>query len=49
MMGFFSDHVGLRGDVRYLRLLQDTNFGSGIDFNPGKVRYWRVSAGVTFR
>jgi len=49
MMGFFSDHVGLRGDVRYLRLLQDTNLGSGIDFNPGKVRYWRVSAGVTFR
>ena len=49
MMGFFSDHVGLRGDVRYLRSLQDTNLGSGIDFNPGKVRYWRVSAGVTFR
>lgn len=49
MMAFFSHHVGLRGDVRYLRLLQDTNLGSGTDFNPGKVGYWRVSAGVTFK
>jgi hypothetical protein len=49
MMGFFSHHVGLRGDVRYLRLLEDTNLGPGVAFDPGKVRYWRVSAGMTFR
>ena len=49
MMGFFSHHVGLRGDLRYLHTLRDTNRGSGVDFDPGIRRYWRASAGVTFR
>jgi len=49
MMGFFNQHVGLRGDVRYLRSLQDTDRGSGVDVDPGRVGYWRVSAGATFR
>jgi hypothetical protein len=49
MMGFFNQHVGLRGDARYLRTLQDVNVGSGINFNPGLLRYWRVSGGLTFR
>jgi opacity protein-like surface antigen len=49
MMGFFSQHVGLRGEVRYMRALQDTNRGSGIDFEAGPLRFWRASAGVTFR
>jgi hypothetical protein len=49
MMGFFNQHVGLRGEVRYVRALQDTNRGSGIDFEPGRLRFWRASVGVTFR
>ena len=49
MMGFFNQHLGLRGEARYLRALQDTNPGSGVDFDPGRLRYWRVTAGVTFR
>lgn len=49
MMGFFNQHIGLRGDVKYLRALQDTDRASGTDFEPGKRRYWRVSAGLTFR
>ena len=49
MMGFFNHHVGLRGDLRYLHMLQDTNLGSGVDFEPGKLHYWRLSGGVTFR
>jgi hypothetical protein len=49
MMGFFNQHVGLRGEVRYVRALQDTDRGSGIDFEAGRLRFWRVSAGVTFR
>src|SRR5262245_6864115 len=49
MMGFFNQHVGLRGDVRYLRSLRDTNLFSGVDFDPGRLSYWRVSGGVTFR
>ena len=27
MMGFFNQHIGLRGDVRYLRTVEDTNRG----------------------
>src|SRR6185436_15550375 len=49
MMGFFNQHVGLRGDVRYLRLLEDTARGPGTDVDPGRLHVWRVSAGVTFR
>jgi hypothetical protein len=49
MMGFFNQHVGLRGEVRYVRALRDTNRGSGIDFDQGRLRFWRASAGVTFR
>ena len=49
MMGFFGEHVGLRGDVRYFRTLQDVNLGSGFDFTSGRLHFWRVSGGVTFR
>jgi opacity protein-like surface antigen len=49
MMGFFNQHIGLRGEVRYLRTLEDSNRGTGIDVAPGRLRYWRGSAGVTFR
>jgi hypothetical protein len=49
MMGFFNQHVGLRGDVRYLNTLRDTNRESGVDFEPGRLSYWRISGGVTFR
>jgi len=48
-MGWFNQHVGLRGDVRYLRALQDNNPGPGVDFSAGKFHFWRLSAGVTFR
>src|SRR5262245_63813538 len=49
MMGFFSEHFGLRGELRYFRTLEDTNRGSGIDLERGRLRFWRASAGVTFR
>lgn len=49
MMGFFSQHVGLRGDMRYVQTLEDINRGSGFNVDPGKLRYWRASGGVTFR
>jgi len=49
MMGFFSDHFGVRGEVRYLRTLEDGNRGSGVDFEAGRLRFWRATAGVTFR
>ena len=49
MMGFFGEHVGLRGDLRYFRTLDDVHFGSLFDFNPGRLHFWRVSGGLTFR
>jgi opacity protein-like surface antigen len=51
VMGYFNDHVGLRGDVKYLRGFEDmrTNIDI-IDFNaPGQFHFWRASAGVVFR
>jgi hypothetical protein len=46
---FFSDHIGLRGDIRYLRafedLEEDNEFGLGV----GTFDYWRAVAGLTFR
>jgi opacity protein-like surface antigen len=50
VMGYFSDHVGLRGDLRYLRAMSDltTNVAS-IDINGDKLHFWRATIGVTFR
>jgi opacity protein-like surface antigen len=43
VMGFFTDHVGLRGDARYLRRATG-NVVNGIDL--GTLNFWRLSAGV---
>ena len=46
LMGFMSQHVGLRGDVRYFRnLTGDT--ANNIDF--GSFHFWRASFGVVLR
>ena len=43
VMGFFNDHVGLRGDVRYLRATHDLNSGiSSIDLNGNQLHFWRA-------
>jgi opacity protein-like surface antigen len=47
--GYFNDHVGLRGDLRYFRLLQDNVPGSGLDLGLSDFNFWRGSIGVTFR
>ena len=51
VMGYFNDHVGLRGDVRYLRSFEDTNTGINIiDFNQaGQFHFWRAAVGVVLR
>ncbi len=45
---FFSDTVGLRGDVRYFRALQKGSDG-GRDLDLGDFNFWRGTLGVTFR
>jgi opacity protein-like surface antigen len=48
-MGFMSDHVGFRGDVRYYRALVDPDEDNEFDIAIGSFDFWRASAGVTFR
>jgi opacity protein-like surface antigen len=45
-MGYFSDHVGVRGDIRYLRTLNG-DVVNGLDL--GGFHFWRLSAGVVIR
>jgi hypothetical protein len=50
VMGFVSDHVGLRGDIRYLRGFKDLNTGDTvIDLNGNNLHFWRLSAGIVIR
>jgi opacity protein-like surface antigen len=49
VLGFFSDHVGIRGDVRYLRSFIDPDEDNEFDIDVGNFDYWRGVGGVTFR
>ena len=48
-IGYVSDHVGLRGDVRYFRNLGDDEPDNEFDINFGDFSFWRATAGVAFR
>ena len=50
VMANFSEHVGLRLDVRYLRGTHEMNTGvSAIDLNGNRIHFWRPSTGVVLR
>jgi opacity protein-like surface antigen len=49
VMGFLTDNVGIRGDVRYFRSLQDEASGDDLDLDVGEFDFWRGSVGVAFR
>jgi len=44
-----GNHLGLRGDVRYFRDLQDGDPDGEFDLDFGNVDYWRGVAGITLR
>jgi opacity protein-like surface antigen len=44
---FFSRNIGVRGDVRHIRTLQDITLG-GV-FTNAPLDFWRASAGLTLR
>ena len=52
VMGYFNDHVGLRGDYRYMRATQDIT-GASSDptnaFNGDRLHFSRLTVGVVFR
>jgi len=47
--GFFTDKVGLRGDVRYFRSLQDKEPDNELDVSLSDFRFWRGTVGLVFR
>lgn len=47
--GMFSDSVGIRGDLRYFRSLEDNDPDSEVDLALGNFDFWRGTVGVTFR
>jgi len=49
VMGFLSDNVGIRGDLRYFRDIGDSDSGDDIDLDLGTFDFWRASFGVAFR
>jgi hypothetical protein len=49
VMAFFSEHVGVRGDIRYFRTLTDEDSGSGLDFELGDLNFWKWDVGAAFR
>jgi opacity protein-like surface antigen len=49
VMAFFSEHVGVRGDIRYFRTLTDDDPGGGVDFDPGELNFWKWDIGAAFR
>ena len=48
-MGFMTDHVGFRGDLRYYRQLSDPEEDNEFDIDFGSFDFWRGTAGITFR
>jgi len=49
VMGFMSQNVGLRGDVRYFRGFKGAPSNSATGLALGNFQFWRASAGVTFK
>ena len=47
VMGFLSQHVGVRGDVRYFRNVNSDSKIDNIDF--GAFHFWRASFGIVLR
>ena len=45
----FNDNVGVRGDLRYFRSLQDNQADNDFDLSLGSFDFWRGSVGLTFR
>jgi opacity protein-like surface antigen len=47
--GQFTDNIGIRGDIRYFRSLQDNEPDDEFDLALSDFDFWRGTVGVTFR
>ena len=48
VMAFFTDRVGIRGDLRYFRQMTEAN-DDEVNFDVTAFRFWRGTVGVSFR
>jgi hypothetical protein len=48
LMVFFADHVGVRGDLRYVRTFDKIQFAP-LQLNNVALQFWRGSIGLTLR
>ena len=49
LLAQFNDRIGMRGDVRYFRSVQDTDDTGDVDLDLSGFNFWRGTLGVTFR
>ena len=49
IMGFATDHIGFRGDLRYFRAFTDPESDNEFDIDFGDFDFWRATGGITFR
>jgi hypothetical protein len=49
VMGYFNDHVGIRGDIRYFRNLNNDFIDNPLNLDFGGFHFWRGYFGVVFR
>jgi opacity protein-like surface antigen len=48
-MGFFTDNLGVRGDVRYFRNIGDPEPDNEFDIDFGNFSFWRGTAGLVLK
>jgi opacity protein-like surface antigen len=49
VMGFMTDNVGFRGDLRYFRAFGEDTSNDQVDLDLSDFDFWRGTVGVTFR
>jgi opacity protein-like surface antigen len=49
VMGFMTDNVGFRGDIRYFRGFGEDTGNDQVDLDLSDFDFWRGTVGVTFR
>lgn len=47
--GFFSDNIGIRGDIRYFRTLTEEEPEDAFDLGLSDFDFWRATVGLTIR
>lgn len=49
VMGFFTHNIGIRGDVRLFRAINNNSDDNTVDVSLSSFKFWRATVGVTFK